>query len=297
MAEQRLTSQEKEQLSEIPIIWIIGPPGSGKFTQSKKIVSEYGCTIINTRNLHSESILLKTDKGKLLTDPKFDAMSAEKKEELFWDEIVHCIKAVLHFRDMSSNKSEFSFIIVDGYPRSLESAVRFKEEITSPSLILQFNAPDEVCRERIKKREDNHGQVKYGYDSKQFEARLAEYHEKTESICKDDIFKNVCFEVDASKSREEIHRDIVLELGKSGIKKRRPVLDDLNEKHHKEVLLGAGLSAGVLLGASACAIIAASFWDVFPPEIEKFVTPFAAVTGLLGFALIGASIIYYIKED
>ena len=96
-----LTSEEKEQLSEIPIVWMIGPPCAGGFTQCKKIVDDYGCTIINTRHLHRDNILLNTYLGKILANTRFSELSKKQKEEfqeIFWDEIVHSLRAVLHFR-------------------------------------------------------------------------------------------------------------------------------------------------------------------------------------------------------
>ena len=66
MADTRdnLTPKEKKLLSEIPIIWMIGPPGTGKNHISNLIVVKYDGIVINTRLLHKENVMLKRRGGQ-----------------------------------------------------------------------------------------------------------------------------------------------------------------------------------------------------------------------------------------
>ena len=89
-----------------PIIWILGPPSSGKFTQYKEIVDKYDCTAINSRHLPSPNIMFIKGENR-------NRLEWEKvKEDLDFKALEHSLKATLiHHHDL---------IILENYPKNLK---------------------------------------------------------------------------------------------------------------------------------------------------------------------------------
>lgn len=52
----------------VPVIWILGGPGSGKGTQCAKIVEQFGFSHFSTGDLLRAEVAAGTDKGKQLAE-------------------------------------------------------------------------------------------------------------------------------------------------------------------------------------------------------------------------------------
>ncbi len=92
-------------------IILFGPPGSGKGTQSEKLVEKYGFVHLSTGNLLRDEISRQTPLGT-------EAKSFIDKGQLVPDEVV--IGMVDSFFDKNKNASGFLF---DGFPRTVAQAV------------------------------------------------------------------------------------------------------------------------------------------------------------------------------
>lgn len=89
---------------------LFGPPGSGKGTQSDKLVEKYGLVHLSTGNLLREEISNKTPLGK-------EAKKFIDNGQLVPDEVV--IGMVDSFFDKHKNANGFLF---DGFPRTVAQA-------------------------------------------------------------------------------------------------------------------------------------------------------------------------------
>ncbi len=89
---------------------LFGPPGSGKGTQSDKLVAKYGLVHLSTGNLLREEIATKTPLG-------LQAMGFMDKGQLVPDEVV--IGMVDSHFDKHKNAKGFLF---DGFPRTVAQA-------------------------------------------------------------------------------------------------------------------------------------------------------------------------------
>ena len=54
--------------AKLPVIWVLGGPGSGKGTQCDKIVSKYGYTHLSSGDLLRAEVQSGSDRGKILTE-------------------------------------------------------------------------------------------------------------------------------------------------------------------------------------------------------------------------------------
>lgn len=89
---------------------LFGPPGSGKGTQSDKLVEEYGLVHLSTGNLLRREIAEQTDLG-------IEAKKYIDKGQLVPDEVV--IGMVDSYFDQHKGAKGFLF---DGYPRTVAQA-------------------------------------------------------------------------------------------------------------------------------------------------------------------------------
>jgi len=121
---------------------LFGPPGSGKGTQSDKLVAKYGLVHLSTGNLLREEIATKTPLG-------LQAMGFMDKGQLVPDEVV--IGMVDSYFDKHKDAKGFLF---DGFPRTeaqakaLDKLMELKKTEISIVLILDVDE-DELLKRLI----------------------------------------------------------------------------------------------------------------------------------------------------
>ena len=121
-------------------IVMLGPPGSGKGTQSSMLANHLDIPHISTGEIFRKNIALNTDLGKMV-------MSFIEKGTLVPDEIV--IEAV---KSYLKNEQFFEFgFIMDGFPRTLYQAKRF-EEFCELDLVIFVDVSDDIIVKRILSR-------------------------------------------------------------------------------------------------------------------------------------------------
>ncbi len=130
-------------------IILFGPPGSGKGTQSDKIVEKYGLVHLSTGNLLRQEILDKTPLG-------LEAKSFMDKGQLVPDEVViGMIDSCLEKHAAAKG------ILFDGFPRTvaqaeaLDKLLQFKK--TSICKVLALEVSEEELVKRLLKRGETSG--------------------------------------------------------------------------------------------------------------------------------------------
>jgi adenylate kinase len=118
----------------------IGPPGSGKGTQAKRLASEHVIPHISTGDILREAIADGTELGR-----KAAPIMAEGK--LVSDDLMVGI-----IRDRLKKSDAKRGFILDGYPRTLVQAQKLESLVGNGSgglRVLQLLVPDEVIVKRI----------------------------------------------------------------------------------------------------------------------------------------------------
>ena len=120
---------------------LFGPPGSGKGTQSDKLVEKYGLKHLSTGNLLRQEIADKTQLG-------LEAKSFIDKGQLVPDEVV--IGMVDSFFDLHKDAKGFLF---DGFPRTIPQAESLDEILNRMGLnlnsVLSVQVPQKIIVERL----------------------------------------------------------------------------------------------------------------------------------------------------
>jgi len=102
----------------LPIIWVLGGPGSGKGTQCARLVERYGFQHLSSGDLLREEVASGSEKGKELNEMM-------KKGILVPREVVLDLIKQAMLKNVNTAKG----YLIDGYPREIEQGVDFEKEV------------------------------------------------------------------------------------------------------------------------------------------------------------------------
>ena len=152
---------------------LFGPPGSGKGTQSEKLIAKYGLKHLSTGDLLRSEIAQQTKLG-------LEAKSFIDKGELVPDAVViGMIKTALE-----ANNAAKGFLF-DGFPRTQAQAVALDELLAEYKAEINIVLALEVTEEELVKRLLNRGLTSGRTDDADetvVRARIVEYHKKTSVV-------------------------------------------------------------------------------------------------------------------
>ncbi|MFP4400721.1 MAG: adenylate kinase [Candidatus Woesearchaeota archaeon] len=198
-------------------IILVGPPGSGKGTQAKKIAEKYDIPHISTGDIFRENIKNQTELGK-------KAKEIMDRGELVPDEVtINMVKERLAQPDCAKG------YLLDGFPRTIPQAEAL-EDISPAEKVIDIEVPDEEIVLRITgRRQGPDGtiyHIKYNPapeginviqrdDDKEevVKNRLRVYHEQTEPIIAFYHGKGKTIEIDGTKTIDDVFDSIVKVLG------------------------------------------------------------------------------------
>jgi adenylate kinase len=188
---------------------LFGPPGSGKGTQSEKLIAKYNFKHLSTGDLLRSEIARKTALG-------LEAKKFMDKGQLVPDEVV--IGMISSALDANPDVVGFLF---DGFPRTSTQAEALDQLLQlknlSINIMLALNVTETELVKRLLKRgetsgrpDDNNEQV--------IRTRIHEYHKKTSPVADhykktdkvimvkgegsvNDIFSALCKEIDSRINR------------------------------------------------------------------------------------------------
>lgn len=150
-------------------IVIFGAPGSGKGTQSKKIIERYGFDYISTGDMLRRAISEGRELGKKAKD-------YIDRGQLVPDDVIVGIIA-----DFLDDKKSSKGVIFDGFPRTLKQAEALKtmlnERGTDIHILLDLQVEDEELVERLLERGKISGRSDDNPET--IKARLDVYHTQT----------------------------------------------------------------------------------------------------------------------
>ena len=158
---------------------LFGPPGSGKGTQSEKLIAKYGLKHLSTGDLLRSEIAGQTPLG-------IEAKKIMDKGQLVPDEVV--IGMISSALDANPNAKGFLF---DGFPRTsaqaeaLDKLLELKK--TAIAIMLALNVSEEDLVKRLMKRGETSGRSDDTNEGV-IRARITEYRNKTEMVA--DYYRN-----------------------------------------------------------------------------------------------------------
>ena len=159
-------------------IVIFGAPGSGKGTQSERIVEKYGINHISTGDVLRAEIKNGTELGKT-------AKGYIDQGQLIPDELMIDILASV-FDSFKDSKG----VIFDGFPRTIAQAEALKKMLAERgqdvSVMLDLEVPEDELMVRLSKRGKDSGRADDNEET--IKKRLHVYHSQTSPLI--DWYKN-----------------------------------------------------------------------------------------------------------
>ena len=188
---------------------LFGPPGSGKGTQSEKLIAKYGLKHLSTGDLLRSEIAGQTPLG-------MEAKNFMDKGQLVPDEVV--IGMISSALDAHPEAAGFLF---DGFPRTEAQAEALDKLLKLKKTGIHLMLALEVSEEELISRLLNRGKTSGRSDDVNetiIRDRIAEYHKKTSAVADyykkfdkvkqvkgegtiEEIFAALCKEVDRKSSK------------------------------------------------------------------------------------------------
>ncbi len=130
------------------IIIFLGPPGSGKGTQAKKLVEKFGFGHISTGDL-----LRELQKSHMIAPDEQEALEAMKHGKLVPDWLIYR----LAFKAIESNLEKGKGVVLDGAIRTVEQADAYQQFFSQKSLenevcVVEVCIPDSESLNRLTQR-------------------------------------------------------------------------------------------------------------------------------------------------
>jgi adenylate kinase len=152
---------------------LFGPPGSGKGTQSERLISKYGLKHLSTGDILRSEIASQTPLGQA-------ARSFMDKGQLVPDEVV--IEMISSALDNNPQAHGFLF---DGFPRTTAQAEALDKLLaqkgTSIAVVLSLKVSEEELIKRLKNRGLTSGRSDDA-NEETIHARFVEYQKKTAPV-------------------------------------------------------------------------------------------------------------------
>jgi adenylate kinase len=179
-------------------VLLLGPQGSGKGTQAKRIEAEYGIPHIATGDMLRNAIAQETELGR-------QVKPILESGELVPDELM--IDLIQERLEQSDTADGF---ILDGFPRTAAQAdaldTMLSEIGRDLSIVFEFQLSDDVAKERLLKRAALENRTDDTPEA--IARRLALYHEQTEPLVEHYRLQGNLVGVHADRTVNEVFSEV-----------------------------------------------------------------------------------------
>ena len=184
---------------------LFGGPGSGKGTQSEKLIKDYGLHHISTGEVLRDHIKRETELGKI-------AQKYISEGQLIPDDLmIQILDDVLEKEGKGKDG-----VIFDGFPRTIPQALALKELLkkrgTDLHAVIGLEVPDDELVERMLNRGKMTGRADDNEET--IRKRLNVYHTQTSPLKEHYIAENKYIPVQGTGTIDEIYENITGKLEK-----------------------------------------------------------------------------------
>lgn len=183
---KELVEPEKQKAfknGDVSVIFVLGGPGAGKGTQCANLVKDYGFVHLSAGDLlRAEQKRPGSEFGELIAQHIRDGIIVPQ-------EVTIALLRNAMKEEFSKGNTRF---LVDGFPRKMDQAITFEDEVATSSFTLFFECPEEVMLKRLLERGKTSGRTDDNIESikKRFRTfvetsyPVVEYFEKQDKVVK-----------------------------------------------------------------------------------------------------------------
>ena len=197
--EQCVTVNQVNQYIKMKNIVIFGAPGSGKGTQSNKLIEKYGLQHISTGDVLRAEIKNDTELGRT-------AKQYIDQGQLIPDELMVSILASVYDGFGRGHKG----VIFDGFPRTIPQAEALKamlaERGDKVAAMIELEVPEDELMKRLLLRGQMSGRADDNEET--IKKRLVVYHQQTQPLIEWYKKEGVHHHIDGLGELDRIFQDI-----------------------------------------------------------------------------------------
>ena len=197
--EQHVVVNQENQYIKMKNIVIFGAPGSGKGTQSDKLIEKYGLEHISTGDVLRSEIKRGTELGRT-------AQQYIDQGQLIPDELMISILAGVYDGFGRGHKG----VIFDGFPRTIPQAEALKvmlaERGDKVAAMIELDVPEDELMKRLLLRGQMSGRADDNEET--IKKRLVVYHQQTQPLIEWYSKEGLHYHIDGLGELDRIFADI-----------------------------------------------------------------------------------------
>ncbi|CAG8538253.1 3677_t:CDS:2 [Ambispora gerdemannii] len=141
------TKPKKLSKNDVMVVFVLGGPGSGKGTQSEKLVKDFGFIHLSAGDL------LRAEQQRP------DSLYSELIAKTIRDGEIVPSELTIALLEQSMRESGGKRFLIDGFPRKMDQAIKFEEDVIEAHSVLFFDCSEEVMLERLLERGKTSGRA------------------------------------------------------------------------------------------------------------------------------------------
>ena len=190
------------------VIFVLGGPGAGKGTQCSNLVRDYGFKHLSAGDLlREEQDRPGSEFGEMIK-------TYIKEGQIVPMEVT--IQLLENAMNATIEKTGNRKFLIDGFPRKMDQAVAFEEQVVPSKFTLFFDCPEDVMRERLLNRGKTSGRSDDNEES--IKKRFRTFVETSMPVIDNFEKEDRVVRVAAVKSPEEVYKHVQEHLAERGIK-------------------------------------------------------------------------------
>jgi len=199
---------EKEKVT---VIFVLGGPGAGKGTQCSLLVEKYNFSHLSAGDLlRAEQDRPESQYGNLIRTCIREGTIVPM--EVTIKLLENAMRAALQSKSGSGWEADKGRFLIDGFPRKMDQALKFEEDVCTSSLVLFYTTDEETMLKRLLKRGETSGRDDDNIES--IKKRFVTYKETTMPVIEHYRKQDKVAEIDGSPEKDEVHAATVAALEK-----------------------------------------------------------------------------------
>jgi len=190
---------------KIMVIYVLGGPGAGKGTQCGRLVEDFGfCHLSAGDLLRAEQNREGSNYGDLIRTciREGNIVPMEVTVKLLQNAMEATLKERRPGDGWANGKGRF---LIDGFPRKMDQAIKFDEEVCLASMVIFFQTTEEVMLKRLLKRGETSGREDDNVES--IKKRFHTYKDQTMPVIHYYAKQGKVAEIDSTASVEVVHEE------------------------------------------------------------------------------------------
>jgi len=195
----------------VTVIFVLGGPGAGKGTQCSLLVEKYNFSHLSAGDLlRAEQERPGSEYGELIQTCIREGTIVPMRVTIKLLE--NAMRATLESKSGSGWEAGKGRFLIDGFPRKMDQALKFEQDVCTSSLVLFFTTDEDTMLKRLLKRSETSGRADDNEES--IKKRFVTYNETTMPVIKHYQEQGKVAEIDSSPEVNEVHKATVIAVEK-----------------------------------------------------------------------------------